>query len=144
MTTVAGSVGDAGHSGDGAPATSAKINSPRGVTVDSKGNLYISDTGNNLVRKVDTNGNISTFAGHIGGTNPLDGGPATNASLNFPYQLAVDASDNLYIADYGNHFRKVDIGQVLFRIRLIDKHSLLNLIEIFILLGIRYFNREPA
>ena len=111
VTTVAGSVGDAGHSGDGGPATSAKINSPRGVTVDSKGNLYISDTGNNLVRKVDTNGNISTFAGHIGGTNPLDGGPATNASLNFPYQLAVDASDNLYIADYGNHsIRKVDVA----------------------------------
>ena len=111
VTTVAGTVGEGGQSGDGGPATSAKINSPRGVTVDSKGNLYISDSGNNLIRKVDTNGNISTFAGSIGATNPGDGGPATSAAIGFPYQLAVDAADNLYIADNGNHsVRKVDVS----------------------------------
>ena len=94
VTTVAGTAGDAGYSGDGGPATSAKINSPRAVTVDSKGNLYISDTGNSWIRKVDTNGNISTLV-----------------AANFPYQLAVDASDNLYIAEYGNNLvKKVDVS----------------------------------
>ena len=94
VTTVAGTAGDAGYSGDGGPATSAKINGPRAVTVDSKGNLYISDTGNSRIRKVDTNGDISTLV-----------------AANFPYQLAVDASDNLYIAEYGNNVvKKVDVS----------------------------------
>ena len=107
----------AGFSGDGGPAASAELNTPRGVALDSSGNLYIADTNNHRIRKVDAGtGNIETFAGGASGTSTVagfsgDGGPAASAELNLPYGVALDSSGNLYIADYGNHrVRKVDAG----------------------------------
>ena len=81
ITTVAGN-GEYGYSGDGGPATSASLYGPSGVAVDSAGNLYIADQGNNVIRKV-SGGTITTVAGNgIEGFSG-DGGPATSASLNF-------------------------------------------------------------
>jgi uncharacterized protein (TIGR03437 family) len=101
MTTIAGT-GLAGFSGDGSAATSAQLNGPSSVALDSSGNLYIYDTGNYVVRKVDTNGIISTFAGTPGtpGTSG-DGGPATKAQFKLfaGGGLTVDAANNVYIAD---------------------------------------------
>ncbi|MFN7998921.1 MAG: hypothetical protein U0Q18_35180 [Bryobacteraceae bacterium] len=101
----------AGYSGDGAAATSAQLYNPSGVAFDSAGNLYIADPGNNVIRMVATNGNISTFAGNNGAGYSGDGGTATSASLNNPNDVAFDSSGNLYIADSGNHVvRKVSVG----------------------------------
>jgi DNA-binding beta-propeller fold protein YncE len=82
ISTVAGN-GTQGFSGDNGPATSAQLNQPAGIAVDSAGNLYIADEGNNRIRKV-TNGVITTVAGN--GTRGFsgDGGPATSAQLYFP------------------------------------------------------------
>jgi uncharacterized protein (TIGR03437 family) len=99
INTVAGN-GAWGLSGDGGPATSAQVSQPRGVAVDAAGNLYIADFGNRRVRKVSPSGIISTAAG--GGSGLGDGGPATSASLAWPSGVAVDAADNLYIADWGS------------------------------------------
>jgi len=109
LTIVAGN-GHAGFSGDGGPATSASLNSPTGLALDSAGNLYIADTINYRIRKV-SGGVITTVAGT--GTRGFsgDGGEATSASLNFPTGLAVDASGNLYIADTDNQrVRRVSGG----------------------------------
>jgi sugar lactone lactonase YvrE len=93
-----------GFSGDGGPATSAQMWNPTGVAVDSAGNLYIADGTNLRIRKVDTNGIMTTVAG-IGkptGLAPVgDGGPATSAALGGPVAVAVDSAGNLYIADTG-------------------------------------------
>jgi uncharacterized protein (TIGR03437 family) len=106
IQTVAGS----SFIGDGGPATAAQIGSIQGVAVDGKGNLYLSDTDNNRVRKVDTTGTISTFAGNGTAGFSGDGGPATAAQLNLPYGLAADVAGNLYIADLGNNrVRKVSL-----------------------------------
>lgn len=115
-TTVAGIPSDDLHGGyaDGGPATSARFNSPTGVAVDAAGNIYIVDQLNNVVRKVDTSGNIRTVAGIPYPTNynstrfSGDGGPATNAYMSNPNAVAVDSKGNLYIAEYSNHIvRKV-------------------------------------
>jgi uncharacterized protein (TIGR03437 family) len=111
ITTVAGN-GNLGNSGDGGPATSASIGAAQGVVVDKAGNIYIADGIFNLIRKVDTKGIISTFAG--GNVVDLgDGSPATKARLDFGPAvhagLAVDDAGNLYIADTGDmRVRKVD------------------------------------
>jgi len=105
IATVAGTDAQPGFSGDGGPAKGAKLHGPSGLAIDKAGNLYISDTINNRVRKVDTNGNISTYAGSSV-TLPSgvgDGGLAINANLNTPKGLAIDSSGNLYIADFGNY-----------------------------------------
>ncbi|MGE0885897.1 MAG: BACON domain-containing carbohydrate-binding protein [Blastocatellales bacterium] len=100
--------GKLGSSGDGGPAIAATMNRPQGVTVDSSGNVYISDTGNQRIRKVDTNGVITTVAGNGQGGFSGDGGQATEASLNLPFQVAVDSTGNLYIADgFNRRVRKV-------------------------------------
>ncbi len=108
ITTVAGN-GAEGYSGDGGPATSASLNYPLGVAVDTSGNLYITDTGNNCVRKVDSYGIITTVAGYWAKGYSGDHGPAIRAMLNYPTSVAVDTSGNLYIADMNNYrVRKVD------------------------------------
>ena len=108
ITTVAGTV--IGYSGDSGAATSAKMDWPNGVAIDSSGNLYIADTSNNRIRKVTvSDGTISTVAGTSTGGYSGDNGAATSAKLNQPYGVAVDSSGNLYIADTKNHrIRKVD------------------------------------
>lgn len=102
INTIAGN-GSTGYSGDGGSATNAALNSPSGLAVDSAGNVYISDYGNNVVRMVTPGGIISTIAGNGSPGYSGDGGMATSAQLNGPLGLAVDASGNLYIADSGNH-----------------------------------------
>ena len=97
--------------GDGGPATSARLAAPAGVTVDTQGNVYIGDRDHMRVRKVDTSGTITTYAGDGTQGSGGDGGPATSAQLRFPHKLAIDAQGNLYIADRNNHrVRKVDSG----------------------------------
>jgi sugar lactone lactonase YvrE len=101
VTTIAGN-GSQGFSGDGGPATSAQFFLPRSVAVDGIGNLYIADTDNERIRKVDTSGIITTIAGNgTSGFNPLDT-VAITAQLNIPYAVAVDGLGNVYIADTGN------------------------------------------
>jgi sugar lactone lactonase YvrE len=95
LTTVVGT-GIAGFSGDGGPATSAKLSGPLGLALDSSGNLYIADTGNNRVRRV-SNGTITTAAGNGSPGNSGDGGLATNASIGDPLSVALDAAGNVYI-----------------------------------------------
>ena len=108
ITTVAGN-GTAGYSGDGGPATNARLCWPSDVAVDASGNLYIADWYNHRIRKVDTSGIITTVAGNGTASYSGDGGPATNASLRYPHGVAVDVNGNLYIADYDNHrIRTVD------------------------------------
>jgi sugar lactone lactonase YvrE len=103
ISPVAGAV--QGYSGDGGPALSAGLDHPFGIALDSKGNLYIADTYNNVVRMVNTQGIITTFAGSSTGTSGYqrDNGPATSALLAFPDAVAVDQSGNVYIAAYQNH-----------------------------------------
>ncbi len=96
---VAGKYFQPGYNGDDIAATSALLNGPRGVSVDSSGNLYVCDTGNNRIRRVDTSGTITTVAGNgIAGFGG-DGGPATSAMLFAPSDVAVDTKGNIYIAD---------------------------------------------
>ncbi len=100
--------GSLGYSGDGGLATNATLFNPSGLAIDQAGNVYISDTVNQVVRKVSTTGIITTIAGNgIAGFSG-DGGRATQAELQGPAGLAVDGMGNLYIADEGNNrIRKV-------------------------------------
>jgi sugar lactone lactonase YvrE len=118
ITTVAGN-GLRGFSGDGGPATRAHLNTPGGVAFDATGNLYIADTLNQRIRRVNRTGTITTVAGsgaissvgHSTGGFGFsgDGGPAVYAQLSIPEGIAVDSHGNLYIADTGNdRIRKVD------------------------------------
>ncbi|MEU9337088.1 RICIN domain-containing protein [Streptomyces sp. NPDC048290] len=107
ISTVAGN-GAAGFAGDGGPATAARLNRPYGVAVDSAGNLYITDSENHRVRKVATDGEISTVAGNGTGGFAGDGGPATAAQLNLPLGVVADSTGALWITDHRNHrVRKV-------------------------------------
>ena len=102
--------GTGAYSGDGGPATSARLSTPYGVALDNAGNLYIADYQNNVIRKVDPTGIITTVAGEYsrGGTFYGDGGAATSAGLAGPISVAIDSQGNLYIADQGNQrIRKV-------------------------------------
>jgi uncharacterized protein (TIGR03437 family) len=106
MTTFAGTV--QGFGGDGGGATGALMDTPTALVLDAAGNLYIADTGNNRIRKVGTDGNISTFAGSGAVNSSGDGGPATSAGLNNPEGLAIDSAGNLYVADTADHLvRKI-------------------------------------
>ncbi|MCW3121014.1 MAG: hypothetical protein JWQ38_506 [Flavipsychrobacter sp.] len=113
ISTIAGN-GIAGYSADGIAATNSKLNFPGGVWVDASGNVYIGDTYNQRVRKVNTSGIISTYAGTgtIGSSG--DGGPATNALLYNTNEVTMDAAGNLYMSDNGNHrIRKVNTSGII-------------------------------
>ena len=113
VQTVAGS-GKDGFAGDGGPATVASINAPVGIALDAAGNLYVADEGNHRIRKVDTNGIISTIAGTGEGRYSGDGAPATYASLNHPHDVCIAPDGSLYIADQFNHrVRKVDAAGII-------------------------------
>jgi len=113
ITTVAGT-GEAGFGGDDGPAASARLFGPRGVAVDLAGNLYIADTGNHRIRRVNQAGIIQTVAGGAAGGAPREGGLATLATLQHPHGVAVDAAGNLYIADTGHHrVRKVNTSGLI-------------------------------
>ncbi len=128
LSVIAGN-GAAGFSGDGGPATQASLNQPAGFAVDAQGNLYIGDARNFRVRKVDTNGIITTVAGNGQQGFSGDGGPATAAQIAFngPFtttsnghtpiefggNIAVDGAGNLFIADtLNNRVRKVSGGVI--------------------------------
>lgn len=108
ISTVAGT-GQAGYNADGIAATSAQLYEPYGVAMDSSGNLLIADSLNARIRKVDTEGQITTIAGTGEEGYSGDNGPATEAKIAQPYHLAVDTDDTLYIVDAMNqNARKVD------------------------------------
>ena len=121
INTFAGT-GEAGYRGDGGPAGYAVLNGPGGLAFDGEGNLYIADTLNERVRRVDVNGAIESLAGTGIAGYGGDGGPASNAQLNLssnPFQgigqsLAVDSRGNVYIADSLNHrVRRVDVRRTI-------------------------------
>ncbi len=119
ISTIAGS-GTGGYSGDGGPATAAKLMQPSGLFADRSGNLYFTDDNNNGVRMVNTGGIISTIAGNgydaglsMGGYSG-DGGSATAAELSWPSEVTQDDTGNIYIADeYNNRIRKVDTNGII-------------------------------
>ena len=107
ITTLAGN-GTQGFSGDGGDATKAEIERCWGITTDTSGNIYISDTYNHRIRKIDRSGNISTIAGNGTAGYSGDGGPATSAKLYYPCEIATDQSENIYVADSWNYrIRKI-------------------------------------
>lgn len=109
QTTVAGVKDEQAYGGDGGPATEALLATPEDVAVGGDGSVYIADTGNHRIRKVDPSGIITTIAG-TGSPGFLgDGGPATDALLARPGSIAVDADDNVYVVDYDNsRIRRID------------------------------------
>jgi uncharacterized protein (TIGR03437 family) len=104
VNTVNGTVGSPGYSGDGGPAIAAQLYNPYSVVTDGKGDVFIVDTGNSVIRELTPNGNIATVAGG-GPYYPGDGGPATNALLTNLAGLAVDGSGNLYTTDSHSSIR---------------------------------------
>lgn len=113
ITTIAGT-GVSGSTGDGGPATAATLGTPTGVAVDAAGNVYVADPTQHRVRRIDTSGIITTFAGNGLMTSSGDGGPATAASLRSPFDVAVDAAGNLYISEADSErVRRVDASGVI-------------------------------
>jgi DNA-binding beta-propeller fold protein YncE len=109
ITIVAGDSTNApGYSGDGGPAIDAKLNLPKGICTDDSGNLYIADVGNYVIRKVNTHGIISTFAGNGTPDFSGDGGPATLAGME-PYSVAIDHRGYLYTGT-GARIRRVSLS----------------------------------
>ena len=111
VSTVIAGTGTSGYSGDNGPATAATLKAPRAVAIDTSGNIFIADTGNNVIRRIDASGNITTYAG--GGTAATlcaqalnsrgDGCPALQANFNAPSGLAADNLGQLYVSDTGNN-----------------------------------------
>lgn len=114
MDQAVGGVGYGGFNGDNQPAVEAELHDPQGIAVDSSGDVYIVDQANNRVRKVDPSGTITTVAGTGVAGYSGDGGPAIDAELNVPTQIAVDSAGNLYISDFGNYrIRKVSPSGII-------------------------------
>jgi sugar lactone lactonase YvrE len=110
ISTVAG-FGSAGYIGNGGPATAAYLNGPDKIALDAAGNIFISDFYNKVIRKVNTSGIITTFAGNGTQGYSGDGGPATSAEISLPQGIAVDGGGTLYIADaFNNRIRKVSMA----------------------------------
>jgi sugar lactone lactonase YvrE len=113
ISTIAGD-GSNVYTGDGGQATAASLYNPLGVAADAAGNVYISDTKNHSIRKVNTAGIISTIAGTGVAGYGGDGGPATDAQLNMPSKVAVDDAGNVYIVDNGNYrIRKINTAGII-------------------------------
>ena len=113
ITPFAGT-GDSGTSGDGGPATEAQFGRPVGLAVGSAGNVYVADRDGHRVRVIDLAGTITTFAGTGDAGTSGDGGPAIEANLDSPHDVAVDSVGNVYIADlWGHRIRKVDGSGVI-------------------------------
>lgn len=113
ITVVAGT-GQSGFSGDGGPATQARIGYVTSVAFDRAGNMYMADRNNNRIRKVDISGVITTVAGTGQADYSGDGGPAALAKLNNPGGVAVDDAGNIYIADsYNYRIRRVDTSGII-------------------------------
>ena len=113
IATIAGT-GTPGSPGDGALATKARLSDPECVAVDPQGRIYITDQFSQRVRMIDTHGVITTVAGTGEAGSAGDGGPATEAMLNDPFGLAIDASGNLYVSDSSGA-----------RVRMIDRHGVI-------------------
>jgi RHS repeat-associated protein len=112
IKTVAGN-GMVGYNGDNIPAIEAQITGPRDVLLDNDGNIYIADAGNKRVRKVDTNGIITTVAGNGGSGYGGDGGLATETRIGSPLGLAIDREGNLYISTANHRVLKVDTDGII-------------------------------
>jgi DNA-binding CsgD family transcriptional regulator/sugar lactone lactonase YvrE len=113
ITTVAG-IGSRGYGGDGGPAALAQLNSPAGIAVGFGDSMFVADTGNNRVRVISADGTISTLAGTGESGYAGDGGVASQAVLNSPQGLAVDAEGNLYVTDsFNDRVRKIDLEGVI-------------------------------
>ncbi|MCK5523505.1 MAG: hypothetical protein KAI83_10270 [Thiomargarita sp.] len=110
INTVAGNATQ-GYSGDGKSATTAQLNFPSGIALDKAGNLYINDTQNYRIRRVDIQGNITTIAGDGTQGYSGDNGIATAAQINTAFYIAVDKREQLYFADTDNYrLRKIDLS----------------------------------
>ena len=103
VSVIAGTPRKPGYGGDGGPAVEAQLSYPAGVALDQDGNLYIADTGNHRIRRIDATGNITTIAGTGEAGYGGDGGAALEAQLASPFALTVDRSGKLYVADLGNY-----------------------------------------
>ncbi len=112
-TTVAGN-GNSGFSGDGGPAVNATLGGPFGVAVGPDSSVYIADSTNHRIRRVDSNGIITTVVGTGSEGFAGDGGPATTAQLNLPSAVTVASDGSLYIADtYNNRIRRASLDGII-------------------------------
>jgi len=114
VSIVAGVVNSCGYNGDGISGTTAQLNQPFSVALDTSSNLYIADYGNNRVRQVNTSGVISTVTGNGACGNSGDGGPATSAEICSPYGVAVATTGTVYLSDTNNErVRQISGGTIM-------------------------------